>query len=169
MSFDSHVRRGHTITFGLLILFAIITLSISAWLTSEFNKHGHQNGISQRDRVRYVLFASTWTIVFSTFYLVLFLYSATGSVLISIASHLIFLFLTWVIWTAAAAAITQNLGGGLNCKTQDVFVYCSQLNALEAFCWIEWVLVTLAILFVIVRGVQAARRGDGYRGGLVSV
>ncbi len=23
-------------------------------------------------------------------------------------------------------------------RTQDVFVYCGQLNALEAFCWIEW-------------------------------
>ncbi|KAK0493228.1 hypothetical protein EDD18DRAFT_1181119 [Armillaria luteobubalina] len=170
MTLDSHVRRGHPITiiFGFLILFGIITLSISAWFTSQFNEHGHQNGITQRDRIRYILFASTWTVVFSTFYLVLFLHFDTGSVLTSIASHFIFLFLTWVIWTAAAASITQNLGGDLDCKTEDVFVYCDQLNALGAFCWIEWILVTLAIFFVIFRGIQAARRGDGYQGGLVS-
>ena len=42
------------------------------------------------------------------------------------------------MWTAAAAAVTEMLGGGLNCDTQRLFVYCGQLNALEAFCWIMW-------------------------------
>lgn len=46
--------------------------------------------------------------------------------------------LTWLLWTASAAAVTEMLGGGLNCKFQDFFVYCNQLNALEAFAWIEW-------------------------------
>ncbi|KAK0466139.1 uncharacterized protein EV420DRAFT_811477 [Desarmillaria tabescens] len=172
MSLSSLVQFSHLIVFRLLIWSGIITvsisirrwahlfypsqLSISAWLTSQFNKHGHQNGITQRDRVRYVLFASMWTVVFCTFYLVLFLYSTTGSVLTSIASHLIFLFLTWVIWIAAAAAVTQMLGGGLNCKTQDVFVYCGQLNALEAFCWIEWILVTLAVFIMIFQAFRPA-------------
>ncbi|KAJ7683138.1 hypothetical protein B0H17DRAFT_1074662 [Mycena rosella] len=167
MSMDTHVRRGHPITFGLIILFGIIELSLAAWLTSQFNKHPFDHTISERDRVHFTLFASTWTIVFSALFLVLFMHSANGSILTSVLAHLVFLALTWIIWTAAAAAVTQMIGGGLNCRTQDVFVYCNQLNALEAFAWLEWILVTFAILVVIVRGIQATRRGDGYRGGLV--
>ncbi|KAK0184633.1 hypothetical protein F5146DRAFT_232075 [Armillaria mellea] len=41
-------------------------------------------------------------------------------------------FLTCVIWVAAAAAVAQMLGGGFNFKTQNVFVYCGQLNALDS-------------------------------------
>ncbi|KAJ7089506.1 hypothetical protein C8R43DRAFT_1050624 [Mycena crocata] len=164
---STHVRRGHPITFGLIILFSIIELSLAAWLTSQFNKHPFSHTIDERDRVRFILFASVWTIVFSALLLILFLHSASGSILTSVLVHLVFLALTWIIWTAAAAAITEILGGGLNCVTQDVFVYCNQLNALEAFAWIIWILVTFAIIVVIVRGVSASRRGDGYRGGLV--
>jgi hypothetical protein len=76
------------------------------------------------------------------------------------------------------------LGGGLNCSNQNEFSYCGQLNALEAFAWIEWfviffvsipiingaidrILATLALVVVLIRGISASRRGDGYRGSLV--
>ncbi|KAJ7508337.1 hypothetical protein B0H11DRAFT_1788982 [Mycena galericulata] len=167
MTMDTHVRRGHPIVFGLMIFFGIIELSLAAWLTSKFNKFHTENSFTERDRVRFTLFTSTWTVVFSALFLILFAHSTSGSILTSVLSHLVFLGLTWLLWTASAAAVTEMLGGGLNCKTQGVFLYCSQLNALEAFAWIEWILVTFAIVVVIVRGIGAARRGDGYRGGLV--
>jgi len=168
MQIDNHIKRGHPIVFGLLIFFGIIELSLSAFLTSKFNQHHNYRNLSERDRVRFVLFCSTWTVTFSTLFLVLFLHSATGSVLTSVGAHLLFLTLTWIMWTAAAAAVTEMLGGGLNCSTQDIFVYCGQLNALEGFAWIIWILVTLTLIFVIARGISAARRGDGYKGGLVA-
>ncbi|KAF7293891.1 hypothetical protein HMN09_01185200 [Mycena chlorophos] len=168
MGYDNHVRRGHPVTFGLIILFGIIELSLSAWLVSKFNKHHNYSSFTERDRVRFTLFASIWTVVFSALMLILFAHSATGSVLTSVLAHLVFLGFTWLIWTAAAAAVTEMLGGGLNCKLQDAFVYCNQLNALEAFAWLEWIMVTFAIIVVLIRGISAARRGDGYRGGLVS-
>lgn len=78
-----------------------------------------------------------------------------------------------------------------NHRTQNTFVYCGQLNALEGFAWVIWyvfvsfhlprvsveliafvcdrVLVTFAIIVVFVRGIIAARRGDGFRGPLMSV
>jgi hypothetical protein len=71
------------------------------------------------------------------------------------------------MWTATAAAVTQMLAGGLNCTAQDAYVYCNQLNALEAFAWLEWLLATFAVIVVLLRGIAAARRGDGYRGALV--
>ncbi|KAI0789435.1 hypothetical protein C8Q75DRAFT_765639 [Abortiporus biennis] len=167
MAFDDHVRRGHPIVFGLIIGFAIIELSISAWLTARFNQHHNYPSTSVRDKTRYLLFASIWTIFFSLFYFVLFLHSPSSSVMTSVASHLIFLFVTWVFWLAGAAAITAALSGGLDCGHPGV-VYCGQQNALEAFAWIEWILVFFALVFVIFRGVSAQRRGDGIRGGLIS-
>ncbi|KAF9040272.1 hypothetical protein BDZ89DRAFT_1060702 [Hymenopellis radicata] len=169
MSMDKHIRRGHTITFGLLIIFGIIELSLTSWLVSRFNLNHNYSSISERDRVRFVLFCSVWTVVLGLLYAGLFLYSATGSALTSIMSHGIFFLFTWIMWTAAAAAITEMLGGGLNCSNQREFVYCSQLNAVEAFAWIEWILTTFALIFILIRGIQAARRGDGYGGGLVTV
>ncbi|TFL02823.1 hypothetical protein BDV98DRAFT_591650 [Pterulicium gracile] len=167
MSFDSHVRRGHPVIFGLLIFFGIIELAISAWLVSRYNLHRADRGATERDRVRFTLFAAIWTVVISIFYLALFQHSAsTGSVATSVMSHLIFLVLTWIIWTTSAAAVTQMLGGGLNCSRG--YTYCGQLNALEAFAWIMWILTTFAVIVVIVRGIKASRRGDGMKGQLVS-
>jgi len=165
---DIAVRRGHHITFGAIVLFSIIELSLSAWLTAQYSIHHNYTRISVRDRVRFILFCATWTVSLGSMIMILFYHSATG-VLTSVGAHLLFLGLTWLLWTAGAAAITQTLGGGLNCKTQDLFVYCTHLNALEGFAWLIWILVTFAIIAVLIRGIASARRGDGYGGGLVSV
>ncbi|KAJ7511685.1 hypothetical protein B0H11DRAFT_2268733 [Mycena galericulata] len=135
-------KRGDFIVFGLTIFYGIIELSLAAWLTC----------FTERDRVRFTLFTSTWTVVFSALFLILFAHSTSGSILTSVLSHLVFLGLTFLLWTASAAAVSSSTAG-------------SQLNALEAFAWIKWILVTFAIVVVIVRGIGAARRGDGYRGG----
>jgi len=165
---DAVVRKGHPIAFSILLLFTIIELSISAWLVSRYNmKHNYQS-LTNRDRVRFTLFASTWTVAGSIFFLVLFMHSSDGSVLTSVASHLVYLVLTWIMWTAAAVSITAMLGGGLNCSVQKNFVYCGQLNALEGFAWVIWIIVTFLLIVVIIRGIAAARRGDGYRGQLVA-
>ncbi|KAJ8594570.1 hypothetical protein M405DRAFT_808763, partial [Rhizopogon salebrosus TDB-379] len=165
MSFDTHMRRGHPIVFSLIIFFCIIELAIAAWLTSQFNAHHNYFSLAERDRTRFLLFTSIWTIVLSGLYM-FFFFSIPDSVFSSVASHIFFLFLTWVFWTAGAASITAALGGGLNCNTQDVFVYCGQLNALLGFAWAIWIVVTFAIFVALIRGLTAARRGDGIRGSM---
>ncbi|GLB43696.1 hypothetical protein LshimejAT787_1402080 [Lyophyllum shimeji] len=168
MAVDNWVRKGHPVIFGTLIACSIIELAISAWLTARFHLRHDYTNVAERDKVRYTLFCTAWTIAGSGFFLILFLHSAAGSVLTSVLAHLIYLSLTWIFWVAAAIAITTMLGGGLNCSKQDTFVYCTQLNALEAFAWIIWIIVTFTLIFVCIRGISAARRGDGYRGGLVA-
>ncbi|KAF5392172.1 hypothetical protein D9757_001605 [Collybiopsis confluens] len=169
MSFDSHIQRGHPVITFLLALFGIVELAISSWLTSRFNRFHDYTDLSERDRVRFTLFASTWTVSTALFIGLMFTFHSSASAATSILVHVVWLFLTWVIWTAAAAAITEMLGGGLNCNDVTGFNYCGQLNALEAFAWILWVITTLAFIVVIIRAIMSARRGDGYRGGLVSV
>ncbi|KAI6015624.1 hypothetical protein EDC04DRAFT_2752094 [Pisolithus marmoratus] len=164
MAFSDHFQRGYPIVLGLIIFFSIIQLAISAWLTSRFNARHDFFSIAERDRTRFILFASIWTTVLSSCYLVLF-FTMPSSVLGSVLSLMVFLILTWVFWTAGAASITATLGGGLNCS-QTVFVYCGQLNAMEAFAWILWILTTFLLIVVAIRGILAARRGDGVRGPL---
>ncbi|TCD67884.1 hypothetical protein EIP91_011818 [Steccherinum ochraceum] len=165
--FDVHIRRGQPITMGLLVFFSIIELSISAWLTARFNQHHNFPSSSVRDKTRFILFCSAWTILGAGIYMTLFLLSAGTSALTSVGSHALFLFMTWVFWLSAAASITAAYSGGLSCKGNHP-PYCGQQNAQEGFAWILWVLSTFALLMIILRGVAATRRGDGLRGGLIA-
>lgn len=81
-----------------------------------------------------------------------------GGIFTSIASHTIWLGLTyvsrhclstlvenshlcpsysWIFWLATAASLTSMLGGGYVCSHTDL-TYCNQNVAAEAFAWIEW-------------------------------
>jgi len=164
MAYDSLLRRAYFIFFGILVIFAVIELSISAWLTARYDSHHNYLSITERDRVRFLLFCSTWTTLLSPIFPVLLLLES-AELLTGIAAHVIFLFLSWVFWLSGAAAITESLGGGLDCHLG--FVYCSQLNALEAFAWIEWVVLTVGFIYVLVVAVRVIQRGEGYNAPLV--
>lgn len=68
---------------------------------------------------------------------------------------------------AGAAAITNTLGGGLNC---DVYpgAHCNQLNAAEAFAWINWILATFAFAVILFVGARSARSGNGFGTALIA-
>ncbi|QRV83444.1 membrane-associating domain protein [Ceratobasidium sp. AG-Ba] len=167
MGLDTHIRRGHPITFGLLIFFGIIEGSIATWLTTKFNRHHNYMDLSVRDRTRLLTFTSWWTVLFCAILLFLFMRTPSGAVA-SVLVHLVFLGITWILWTAGAASITAALGGGINCsRVEREVTYCNQLNALEGFAWVEWILCTFAIFVVIVCAIRSMRRGDGARGSLV--
>ncbi|TFK56362.1 hypothetical protein OE88DRAFT_1649614 [Heliocybe sulcata] len=164
---DVFVRRGHPIMFGLIIFFGIVELALSAWLTSRYNAHHNYPSGDVRTVSRFLLFASLWTILLSPVYMGLFLTSTAGSIFTSIASHFIFILLSWIFWLAGAAALTSALGGGLSCHL-DAVSYCGQLNAEEGFAWALFIMFTFALLFVLVRGISVSRGGDGLRGQLVN-
>ncbi|KAH9043655.1 hypothetical protein EDB85DRAFT_706203 [Lactarius pseudohatsudake] len=181
MSYSSYLKPGYFFFFAVILVIAIIELSISAWLTSRYNSRHDFLSTTERDRVRFLLFCSVWTTFLSPIFPVL-LFLGGLEILASVAAHLVFLFVSWMFWLSGAAAITQSLGGGLDCEyvtSAEVpplltylarshhLVYCGQLNALEAFAWIEWVFLTLGFVFVIVVAVRAGQRGQGYRGPVV--
>ncbi|KAF8185701.1 hypothetical protein BJ912DRAFT_190176 [Pholiota molesta] len=166
MGMERLFKVGHPIVFGSLVVFSIIEMCISAWVTAKYNAHHNFPTSGTRARVRYILFCSVWTIVLGSAYMAVFL-AAAGSIFASVASHFIFLFITWILWLAAAAALTQTLGGALNCTTQSFFVYCGQLSAMEGFAWLIWVVLTFVLVAVLIRGVWSAKQGDGYKGALV--
>jgi hypothetical protein len=64
-------------------------MSLSAWLISKFNTHSTSfTTLSTRSRVRYTLFLSIWTMIFSAIYLALALGARIRGGLGSWASHL---------------------------------------------------------------------------------
>jgi len=165
---DAAVRKGHPILFGSIVIFSIIQMCIAAWLTARYNSRHDYPFPAVRIRVRYILFCCIWTILAGSIFLVMFWVMAANSIMTSVAAHFIFLFVTWILWLAASAAITSTLGGGLSCSHQNTWPYCGQLNAIEGFSWLIWILVTFTLIMVIVRGIAAARAGSGYGSGLVA-
>jgi len=168
MTVDTLVRRGYPIFFSFVVAFSIIELAISGWLVARFNHNHNYRSLGERDRVRYFLFVSAWTTLLLPILMFLFMV-ARNSALASVLTHIIFLFITWVLWLTASAALTQSIGGGLNCSADSVFVYCNQLNALAAFGWITWIFLTIALFLVLLLGIRTVRRGDGYGGSLIAV
>ena len=114
----------------------------------------------------------SWTIVFGAFFIVAFL-KATTSIIASIASQAVWVFLTWLFWLAGAAAMTNYLDGGLSCGSYDgphcsmftpLFVFsgaqrlnllADNLNATLAFGWIQFILFTFLFVFLIFLGVRS--------------
>ncbi|KAL7412435.1 hypothetical protein BDY24DRAFT_392909 [Mrakia frigida] len=166
MAVEDHVRRGHPITFGVLIIFTIIEGAISTWLVSTYNKNGNYPGREVRDRSRFLCFLSWWTLFFSILYLVFF-QIANSSPVASIASHGTWIIITWIMWTVGAATITATFKGGLNCGIEDALLHCGQLNALEGFAWVNWIIMTFLLVVIILLGARGLRRGDRFSGGLI--
>ncbi|GAA5985428.1 hypothetical protein JCM11641_000154 [Rhodosporidiobolus odoratus] len=159
VDFSKHLKRTHLVCFSLLIFFSLIEWAIAAYLVSHYNGSGYPNH-SIRDRTRFLLFTGLWTFVLSPVY-IFGLARAAGSFVFSIASHVVFLFLTWVFWLSGAAAITAALGQHWHQGHSDT------LYALEGFAWINWIIVTILFAAVLFGGARAARGGNGFGGALV--
>jgi len=164
--YDTHIQRGHPILFGLILFFAIIEACDTTFLVARFNQHNNYPNRSYRDRLKFLVFVSWWTVAFSAMYLAVFL-TAASSFIASIASHGIWMAITWIFWLAAIASYTAALGGGKRCDV-DTITFCSQLVAAEAFGWIVWIIFTIAFILIVVLGVGALRRGDRLSGGLIA-
>jgi hypothetical protein len=92
--------------------------------------------IAPTHRTRFFLFLGSWTVATPLLYIPGFLFWGS-SIFFGTLSHLIYLFGTFAMWMSGTAALTQALGGGLNCDgPHRGYPHCNQLNTLEAFGWI---------------------------------
>jgi len=170
MALGDHISRGHPILFGFLILVSVIEMILTAILVHSYNSHNDYPSSGIKTSVRFLLFASLWTLFFSIFYIVTFL-MATSSIIASVASHAVWTFLTFIFWLCGAAAITAHLGGGLSCG-RDVGDFtgphCNQLNATEAFAWIEFVVFFLLTGLMLFLGYRSSKNGNGFAGSMAA-
>jgi hypothetical protein len=109
MGLSALVRNGQSFIFAILVIFSVIEvrfhphqtpyslsstspiqqLSISAWLVSQYSTHHNYTSLTNRDRVRFALFASAWTVSGSMLFIVLLIHYPNGSILTGISSHLV--------------------------------------------------------------------------------
>ncbi|KAG7571536.1 hypothetical protein FFLO_00552 [Filobasidium floriforme] len=161
---DASVRRGHPVIFGLVALFSLIEMCITAYLTSRYNANGYPSG-HFTGTIRFGLFVSIWTLFFSIAYLAIFL-TGVQNFMSSIASHGVWLFITWVFWLAYAASTAAMLQGPGRCGGD--ISHCTQNVAAEAFAWMNWILLTFAFIAVVLLGVRSMRKGERISGPLTA-
>lgn len=130
MALDNLVRTGHPILFGLQLVVVFIELILTALLASHYNDGQYENiGNGGESKAKFLLFCSVWSFVFFAFYLVGTMIAASNF-LFSIASHTVFLALTWIFWLAGAAAWSAFLDG-FTCSNNDGLVqHCQQISCL---------------------------------------
>lgn len=72
---------------------------------------------------------------------------------------------TNILSSFAIGSLTAQLKGGQSCSNSTL-TYCNSLEALLAFNWINWILVTIMLAFVTFIGAGAFRGGRGIKEGL---
>ncbi|WFC96485.1 hypothetical protein MBRA1_003143 [Malassezia brasiliensis] len=161
---SSAVRRGHPIAFGIFTVFALIVAIIASAVVADFNSNGQPSSKLVRDSTRFMVFAGWWGFLFSLVYIGLFL-SGIGGFLSSIASHAVFIFLTWVFWLAGSAALSTKVGSA-DCSADDNGIPdCSALRAICAFGWIGWIELTCMLGVICYLAYKAFSGGRGMNDG----
>lgn len=130
MALDDLVRRGHPVLFGVQLFVTFLELIFTGLVVSHFND-GQSPSSSWTSKARFLLFVSIWSFVLLAVYLVGTLLAA-ANFLFSIASHTVFLAITWVFWLAGAAAYSAALDG-FTCGNNFGVPHCNQIVAAEAF------------------------------------
>ncbi|KAF5312237.1 hypothetical protein D9619_002335 [Psilocybe cf. subviscida] len=164
-------RTLYIIAAGLLFTFATVAMSLSAWLISKFNTNSFfVTTLSTRTRVRYTLFLSIWTMIFSALYLALALGARIRGAFGSWASHLFSLGIGWIMWLGSAISISTRFGGVLHCSSRGL-LYCTQLNALQALAWVIFCWIAAILLVMTFWAATRMRKNDwnGYGSPLLEV
>lgn len=159
------IRFGHPAAFILFAACSFVVAVIASTLVTKYNSGSHDppsQGIN--NDVRFLVFAGWWGFATAIVYVALFL-TSKGGVITSIAGHAIYLGITWVFWLAGAAALTDSLHGGVNCSNSS-YEFCNSLEALIAFGFIGWVILTLMLVAVGVIGGGAFKGGRSVKEGL---
>jgi len=157
---ESYQGKSHSVFFGYITILAIAELSISALVVARFNSHHNYDSISERDRIRYVLLASCWTVFFCSTYIILVRRDGTRSFMTSASSHGTLFISTWFIWAAAAIAITELLARGLHCSVPTKSAYCPEIIALQSIAWIILTGVTSTIIFIMYYAIRYGVRSQ---------
>ncbi|KAI5476247.1 hypothetical protein MNV49_007947 [Pseudohyphozyma bogoriensis] len=152
------VRVFHPILFVLITIAGIISLAISASLVKHYNDTAYPS-TSIRDRVRLLLVASIWTVLFGLYLLIGVLVNS-GHILFGICSHLFTLTVSFLLFLIGAAALTSSVDKH-SCDVLN-FSRCNIVKGLVAISWIETIFVFIALLAVFGLGIKS-RSGAGMR------
>lgn len=150
-------KFAHVTIFSVIILGCLAEIITSGILVGDFTKLADSDSYSSLlTRTEYLLFCGIWTTLFSLAYLI-GLSMAPDHLLFSVASHLIWLGLTIILFVSGSAALTTEIRG------QDL-PHQQRLEILQGFAWADSILLGLAMLLIL--GIGIGRR-NGLSGNLL--
>ncbi|KXN89998.1 hypothetical protein AN958_05003 [Leucoagaricus sp. SymC.cos] len=134
----------HPFLFTLMTMSAMAELGLTAFLIWAGNEHGTWPTERYHSLLIMFLFNATWTLVFSAAYM-LWMVDGGSQFLASVASSVIWLLVTTVLWGTAAGVMHNTRGGG-DCALKPIIHRCRQSLTVEALGWTEFGLCTLTML-----------------------
>ncbi|OAV92348.1 hypothetical protein PTTG_02256 [Puccinia triticina 1-1 BBBD Race 1] len=147
----------HLAIFSLIIIGCIAEIVTSGILVGDFNKLQNPDLYSSLvTRTKYLLFCGLWTVLFSAIY-VAGLSVAPGHLLFSVASHIVWLGVTIILFVSGAAALQTEING-------QTLPHQQRLEILQGFAWADSILLGLAMLMVLAIGIG---RRNGLTGNLL--
>lgn len=151
----SIAKKAIVVLMGIVLVFSIIEGAITGYLVHSYNKHHTYPSHSIRDRVRFLLFCSWWTVVWAIAYITFHFTAAAGSV-IGVVLNTLALGATWVFWLGGSA----SLSAAMRHRHYGNTVHHSQLRAGEGFGWATWILLTFDMLVALYVAFDTSRNGN---------
>ncbi|KAJ3576674.1 hypothetical protein NP233_g285 [Leucocoprinus birnbaumii] len=134
----------HPLLFTLITMSSMAELILTAFLIGKGNEHGTWPTKRYHSLLIMFCFNSSWTTVFSSAYM-LWMVDGGSQFLASVASSVIWLMVTTILWGVAAGVMHDTRGGG-DCALEPVIHRCRQSLTVEALGWTEFGLCTLTLI-----------------------
>ncbi|KAF7306948.1 hypothetical protein MIND_00487600 [Mycena indigotica] len=122
-------------------------MGLTAFLVNAGNAHGTWPTPRYHSLLLLLLFCAAWTVFFSSAY-ILWLADNKQHILANVASSIIWLGVTLVLWGVGAGILHFTRGGG-NCPNSAPISRCRQSLTVESLAWVETGVVFLTLCWTI--------------------
>jgi len=140
-SFSAHY---HPILFALMSTCAVAEVGLTAFLIEAGNENHTWPSARYHSLLILFLFNAVWTMLFSMAY-VLWMVGGAVHLLASVASSIIWLLISTVLW-GVASSLMRVTRHGKNCPDSPAISRCRQSLTVEALGWSEFCLCLLTLI-----------------------
>jgi len=137
--------QTHPFLFMLITLTAAAELGLTAFLISAGNEI--QSNGTYRSLLILLSFESAWTLLFAAAYMI-WVVDGGAQLLANVASSVIWLLLTAILW-GAATGFMHNARTGGTCFGQPAISLCRETLTVEALGWTEFSLCSVTLLATV--------------------
>ncbi|KAI0695599.1 hypothetical protein BC835DRAFT_1203100, partial [Cytidiella melzeri] len=139
--------QTHPFLFTLMTLMAAAELGLTAFLISTGNEIQAWASGAYRSLLILLCFESAWTILFTAAYMI-WVIDGGAQILANVASSIIWLLMTAILW-GAATGFMHNARSGGNCVGAPPTSTCRQTLTVEALGWTEFSLCSVTLITTV--------------------
>ncbi|CAE6424686.1 unnamed protein product [Rhizoctonia solani] len=146
-------------SYATVLAFSLILLGISGYWVSQLQ--GVATSFATSSSFSLAVSVITWAFMFPVLLVSIL---RRGSFLSWVAIELGICGFLWILWLASAAYTTSlSAGVTLNCDlaySTELENFCRQYQAIQAFSWLNWLILFAYIVLVVVFVVKAINKGQ---------